>query len=148
MSETFLGTVIQGPNTFRGEVMTRNLVSPTLQSELAQMGSKLGKEIGAKVADRLTSFKAKQSTANPPPLRPSTHLDVVDDYMANHALYASDGETLYDRVHNYFVNDPQAPEPTDGILSAVRVKSDQLHEKWLSGEVEDPYARKQTEGVA
>ena len=118
MSTNFVGRVTPGINHFHGATMVQN----PLTNQFAEMSS------------------SQSDPATPP--KQSTHLDVVADYMANHALYASEGITLHDRVMNYFVNDPNALEATDAVLSAVREQSNKLHDQWINGEVDDPYARK------
>ena len=111
------------------------------------MGTRIGKEIGSKIGDKLTalhSVKARPVTprvfkGNVPMAHFSVaeatalvdHLAIVNEYAEHHAYLAGQGTSLYDFALDKFVNG-DAGEPTDEVLSALRKQSAEFANKHMA----------------
>jgi hypothetical protein len=97
----FTGRVIHGPDTFKGQVMTRNLVSPQLQATLNQMASGIGKDIGAKIADRLQHYSTAKRAPKAEPVKFKDGTPLASD------LTTAEAEALGKNLHlvGAYVND-------------------------------------------
>ena len=150
---TFNGRVIHGPDTFQGVAMTRNLVSPQLQATLSQMASEIGKDIGAKVADRLQHYStAKRApVAEPVKFKDGTplandlttaeaqalgaNLHLVGEYVNDIDTQRFLGITLEsfaeDRIYNGPADD--SLEVTAELLSAIHKQSEEFTSHYMQG---------------
>ena len=150
---TFTGRVIHAPDTFQGVAMTRNLFSPQLQATLSQRASEIGKDIGAKIADRLQHYSTAKRAPKAEPIKfkdgtplasdlttaeaqaLGANLHLVGEYVSdidNHRFLGISLESFAeDKIYNSPAGD--SLEVTAELLSAIHKQSAEFSSHYMQG---------------
>ena len=150
---TFNGRVIHGPDTFQGVAMNRNLVSPELQATLSQRASEIGKDIGAKIADRLQHYSTAKRAPKAEPIKfkdgtplagdlttaeaqaLGNNLHLVGEYVNDIDNHRFLGVTLEAFAENQIYNGPadESMEVTADLWNAIQKQSAEFSSHDMKG---------------
>lgn len=113
----------------------------SLDEVINRVAGEVAATVGPALADRIKSHNAatakRETFAAEPGM--TTHLTAIDHYVQNHFDFAVAGISLESHVEDFFINNPDANEPTAAVLTAVKKQSYMLNERWESGAVTDPW---------
>lgn len=130
------GRVITGSNHFQGVVMNTNLVN----NANAQMGAKVGQEIGDKIAARLRGYANTSANAEPVKFKDGTrlasdltpqearalgdNLPLVGEYVNDIGKFRSLGITFESFAEDHLLNGPGEKIPVSAeLFSAIAKQS-------------------------